>query len=160
MNKHIVLRKAKLADLEKILSLFVEAVRHICKKDYNAEQIDIWAAAIDNKAAWVKRIEQHYFLVAIIESEIVGFASLENGNYLDLLYVHKNHLRKGVANSLYQAMETASKEQGCTYLTTDVSITARPMLEQKGFSLLQENKNLIGGVEVINFKMQKKFGER
>lgn len=160
MKEHIKLRKAKLADLEKILSLFVEAVRHICKKDYGTEQIDIWADAANNKAAWIKRIEQHFFLVATIDTEIVGFASLENGNYLDVLYVHKDHLQKGIANSLYQAMETASKEQGCTCLITDVSITARPMLERKGFSLLKENKNLIGGVEIINFRMQKKYGER
>lgn len=153
----IQLRTAKLEDLAAIQQLFVDAVRTICKKDYTTEQINVWASAAENTSRWSYKIETQYFLVAEIADEIVGFASLENGAYFDLLYVHKDHLRKGIANSLYQAIETASKERGSATITADVSITARHLLERKGYQLIQENKNTIHGVEIINFKMTKTF---
>ncbi len=155
---NISIRHATLDDLSAIQEIFVGAVRYVSNKDYTSEQIEVWAMAVENVARWEEKIQTQYFIVAEIAGATVGFASLERDDYFDLLYVHKDHLRKGVANALYQAIETASKAAGSGILRTDVSITARPMLERKGFELLHENRNLLHGVEIINYRMEKKMG--
>ncbi|MFP3335411.1 GNAT family N-acetyltransferase, partial [Pseudomonas sp. SIMBA_064] len=76
-------------------------------------------------------------LVAIIDHKIVGFCSLDNGN-IDLLFVHQNYLRQGIALKLYTQIEQVSRQKGKTRLTADVSKTAKPFFERVGFKVLKE----------------------
>jgi len=42
LKNHI--RVARIEDLKSIQEIFEATIRSVCKKDYNAEQIDAWAA--------------------------------------------------------------------------------------------------------------------
>ena len=94
-------RKSKLSDLAEIQKMFVETISCICRKDYSQEQIHAWISSIENTQRWMDKLTTQYFLIAELENKMVGYASLENENYLDLLYVHKDHQRQGIANRLY-----------------------------------------------------------
>jgi putative acetyltransferase len=91
--------------------------------------------------------------------KIVGFASLDNGDYIDLLYVHKDYLRQGLAYKLYTAIEEEVKRQGQTELTSDVSKTARPFFEKVGFVVIKEQTVVRKNVKMTNFKMIKKLND-
>ena len=149
----IELRHATLNDLNEMQALFVETIISTCSKDYNHEQINVWTFSAENKDGWRTRITNQYFLVAEIDNKIVGYGSLDNGNYLDFLYVHKDFLRKGVANLIYEKLKSESLRLGFDKLTSDVSKTARPFFETKGFKIIRENKNMMNGVEIINYHM-------
>ena len=151
----ITIRHANIDDLPEILALYAEIIQQTCKNDYDQQQIRAWISSIENKARWTEALTRQYFLLAITENKIVGFASLENGDYLDFMYVHKDFLRKGIANKLFQALENEAKRLANFSMTADVSKTAQPFFEKKGFKVLKENKNMISGVEIINYRMVK-----
>ena len=151
----IHIRQAVLDDLPEILTLFVGTIQHTCQNDYNAEQIAAWTASVDNKSRWQDALADQYFLVAEIDNKLVGFSSLEHGNYLDFMYVHYAYERRGIAHTLYQAIETEARRLGSTFITAYVSKTARSFFEKQGFKVVKENKNLIRSIELINYKMIK-----
>ena len=146
-------RQANLNDLEEIQELFVETIKSTCQNDYNKQQINAWVNSVENKERWKSILANQYFLIAEIENKMVGYGSLENGNYLDLMYVHKDFLRKGITKMIFEKLKDKSIELGFDKLTSDVSKTARPFFETKGFKVIRENKNIIKDVEIINYHM-------
>ena len=146
-------RPAKPQDLDALQTLFAETIRSTCKNDYGDEQIDAWTSSVKNKERWKGVLRNQFFLVAELGGQIVGFGSLDKGNYLDFLYVHKAYLRRGIASLLFGELKKESERLGHHKLTANVSKTARPFFEAKGFRVLRENKNNINGVEIINYHM-------
>lgn len=149
----IEFRPAEIDDLKEIQTLFVESIKNSCREDYNERQINAWVSSANNDDRWRSFIINQYFLLAVINGKIVGFGSLENGNYLDLLYVHKDFLRKGIANFLFEKLKAQSIDLGFNSISSDVSKTALPFFVKKGFKIAHENLNRINGEVLINYHM-------
>lgn len=156
-NNNVLIRHAKQADLPEMKKLFVETIETVCRNDYSPEQIAAWTSSIENTKRWTDKLMRQYFLIAETGNKIVGYTSLENHDYLDFLYVHKDYQRQGIANTLFTEIEAEAIKRGATRLTSDVSLTARAFFEHKGFSILKEQKNNIKGIEIINYKMIKRL---
>ncbi|MEQ9437974.1 MAG: GNAT family N-acetyltransferase [Cyclobacteriaceae bacterium] len=154
---NINIRHAVMGDLSAMHKLFVDTIRSTCQPDYHPDQIDVWTLSVENKDRWQEALTHQYFLVAEIQDTMVGFASLEQGDYLDFMYVHHDYLRKGIADRLYQALEQEATGLGKTSITSNVSKTARPFFEKKGFHVVKENKHLIRGIEITNYRMIKEL---
>lgn len=101
LNK-INLREATLNDLDELTILCEETIIESCKNDYSHLQKTAWINKIKKAHKLKNSIENEYFIIAENEVEIVGFSSLKNGEYLNLMYVHKNHIGKGVAHKLFE----------------------------------------------------------
>lgn len=153
----MVIRHAKQGDLPAMQELFVATIETICRYDYSPEQIVAWTSSIENTKRWTDKLMKQYFLIAEIDNRIVGYASLENNEYLDFMYVHKDYQRQGIADKLYTEIEVQAIRHGTTLLTSDVSITARPFFEKMGFKVMAEQKNNVKGIEIINYKMTKEL---
>ncbi len=69
------------------------------------------------------------------------------------MYVHKDFQGKGIASVLLDHLITRA---GNTEVSSDVSKTARPFFERKGFEVVKENHLEIDGVPISNFKMRKR----
>ncbi|MBD3192288.1 MAG: GNAT family N-acetyltransferase [Candidatus Heimdallarchaeota archaeon] len=71
-----------------------------------------------------KKFDPLKFFVALEKKKVVGFAAIITGEdfllgkhgYIDLLLVHPEHRRKGVAQKLVQHLETIAKEEDCENL--------------------------------------------
>jgi putative acetyltransferase len=135
--------------------LFVDTISSVCKSDYSPVQITAWISSIENTQRWTDKLTAQYFLVAESNNKIVGYASLENNTRIDFLYVHKDYQRQGIASWLYADIEKKAIQKKMTTLHSDVSITAKPFFEKKGFKALELQTNLIRGVEILNYKMIK-----
>ncbi len=158
MDKHkITYRKACVDDLNEIQSLFVTTIDKICRKDYTPEQIDVWISSVKNTNLWLEKLQKQFFLLAILESKIIGFISLDGADYLDLLYVHKDFQDKGIATLLFSNIENEALRNGAKFLGSDVSITARYFFEKCGFTVICRQTKLIHGVEIVNYKMRKEL---
>ncbi|GAA4172678.1 GNAT family N-acetyltransferase [Sphingobacterium ginsenosidimutans] len=153
----ISIRKGILSELPQIKELFAGTITSICQIDYNTEQIEVWKSSINNVDRWNNLIINQYFIVAEIDKEIVGFASLDHGNYIDMLYVHKDFQRQGIAQRLYDHLEHKSKYLNIETLTADVSKTAKPFFERNGFTTIARQVQVRSAVEIVNYKMQKTF---
>lgn len=151
----ITIRQGQPADLTELQQLFADTVSTICKADYNDEQLKVWMSGIENKERWQDLLQNQFLLVALNKEKIIGFCSLDRGNYIDFLYVHKNYQGQGVARRLYTDIEEEAKRQGQTFLTSDVSKTARRFFEKSGFNVLTEQTVVRKGVTFNNFKMRK-----
>ncbi len=146
-------RQAKSDDLEEMQNLFVETVKNTCRNDYNKNQINAWITSVENKEKWKSILANQYVLIAETDKKMVGFGSLKNGNYIDLLYIHKDFVREGIATLIFEKLKVESLKFDFDTLTADVSKTARPFFENKGFQVIRENKNKINGVNIINYHM-------
>lgn len=155
----ISIRNSKLSDLTEIQRLFTETIEAICKNDYTKEQIKVWTSSTDNEERWIDKLSRQYFIVAEIENKIVGFALLENNDYLDLLYVHKDYQRQGIANKLCSAIEKEAIKRMGIVLFSNVSKTAKPFFENAGFKTIMPHKNIIKGVELVNYRMSKQLSQ-
>lgn len=135
--------------------LYRGTITTVCANDYDEVQRAVWASTADNAERWANLIKEQHVLLAISDGKIAGFSSLRDGDYLDFMYVHKDCQRMGVAKTLLKAIEQKALEMGCTVITSDVSKTARPFFERKGYTVLAEQVNQRQGVELINYKMKK-----
>ena len=156
MNK-LSFRMAQPTDLREMQQLFVDTVSIVCSKDYNEDQIQAWTSGTSNTQRWLDRFDEQYVLLAIIDDQIVGFGTIEDGNYIDMFFVHKDFQGLGIASGIYQQLEDKAKELGSEYITSDVSITAKPFFEKMDFKIVTEQKAERMGVELVNYRMRKKL---
>lgn len=149
------IRSATSDDLPALQRLYVDTIRKVANQDYSPAQIAVWAAGIQNQRRWQAAVRDQYFLLATSNNTIVGFGSLDQGCYLDFLYVHHDFQRQGIALALYRALEQEATQQGCSQLTTDASKTAQGFFVGQGFSVVKENHKRMEGVEIVNYRMSK-----
>lgn len=154
-NPAITLRPATEADLPGMRELYRGTITTVCANDYDEAQRAVWASTADNTDRWSNLIKEQYVLLAMIDGMIAGFSSLRDSDYLDFMYVHKDYQRMSVAETLLTAIETKAVALGATVITSDVSKTARPFFERKGYTVLAEQVNHRQGLELVNYKMKK-----
>lgn len=156
-SSKISIRLSKFSDLTEMQKMFVDTISTICNDDYSPEQIKVWISSIENTQRWTDKLTSQYFLVAELDNKIVGYASLENNDCVDFLYVHKDYQRQGIADRLYSEIEKEAIKRKTTVLNSDVSETARRFFEKKGFKIIALQTNIIKDVEIINYKMTKRL---
>jgi putative acetyltransferase len=151
----ITLLSGNIRDIPTLQQLFVDTITTVCHKDYTPEQIEVWAVGAQNQERWETILRDQFVQIAEIENTMVGFATLDNGSYIDMLYVHKDFQGKGIAKKLYLALEKEALRSGQTELTTQASITAKPFFERMGFKVVREQKVERDGIALKNYIMQR-----
>ena len=154
---NIAIRTAEEKDLPAIRKLYSQTVREINSKDYNQQEIEVWASSADEHESFSKAIKIQYFVIAVIENEIVGFSSIEKNGYLDFMYVHKDHQRKGIAKKLLEEIERKAVEQKNFEVFAYVSRTAKPFFEKAGYRHTGNKTDPFKGVVFTNSIMVKKI---
>lgn len=143
--------------LQDLVDLFYETVHVVAIKDYNQQQLDRWAPANVDAAAWKQRLNNNLCKVALSNTTVVGFAELTDDGHIDTMYVHKDHQRKGIAESLLKELLQIAAIRNYEVLTTEASITAKPFFEKNNFKVTQVKRKLYNGKEFINYKMVKEL---
>lgn len=151
----ILIRRYKPSDLDALIDLFRGSVRRIARRDYTEEQVIAWAPDDIDREARAKRHSSKPTWVAEIDGVFAGYAALEPNGHLDCLYVHADYQRIGVASTLLCQLEASAKEQGLTWLYSEVSITARPFFERRGFRVITAQTVALRGQQFINYRMEK-----
>lgn len=82
-NSDLLIRSANINELEEIQTLFSETISTVCKNDYSPEQINAWKSSVKNVQRWRDKLVSQYFIIALSNDKIAGYASLENDNHLD-----------------------------------------------------------------------------
>ena len=144
-------------DATEIVHLFYETVRSVNRSDYSKEQIEAWAPEVPDAAAWHARMSARKTLVAVDNDEVVGFAELEEAGRLDMLYLRKDALGRGLGQRLYRVVEDEGRNLGLGGISTEASITARPFFERQGFRMVRKQTVWRRGVGLTNFVMEKKL---
>jgi GNAT superfamily N-acetyltransferase len=149
------IRDYEQADAPAIARLFYDTIRSVNRADYSEGQVEAWAPAIPDAGEWHDRMADRRTLVAEEGVEVVGFCELEEDGHLDMFYVRKDAVGRGIGRSLYEAAERAARGWDLGRIFTEASVTARPFFERRGFRVLSERRVSRQGVELTNFAMEK-----
>ena len=105
-------------------------------------------------------IKTHYFIVATNQqSQIVGFSSITHQGYLHSMFIHKDFQGKGIATILLNEIERYATTRGIMRITSEVSLTARPFFEKRGYIVEVEQKRKANQLYLTNFWMEKRLAE-
>ncbi len=143
------------ADTEILANIFAASIKELTGDDYSESQQEAWAAAIDDEAAFGKRLASQLTLIATLQGAPVGFASLKGADVIDLLYVHPGAVGQGVASALIDALEKLAGARGANSLTVDASDTAQSFFAKRGYTPTQRNSVSLNGEWLANTTMQK-----
>ena len=153
----ITIRPYGVADAAALTNLFRSSVREIASRDYTAAQIRAWAPDEIDAVQFGRRCEAKSTWVAELEGRIAGFSDLEPDGHIDMLYVHPNFLRLGVARALLDHIEEAARINALRRLYTEASLTARPVFEVMGFRMVVPQTVTIRGESMTNYRMEKRL---
>ncbi|RHJ79132.1 GNAT family N-acetyltransferase [Parabacteroides sp. AM08-6] len=158
MNTDFTIRIARLSDASKLKDLFQNTVLTINKRDYSKAEVEDWASCGDNLSNIEEMIKTHYFIVAVNQqSQIVGFSSITPQGYLHSMFVHKDFQDKGIATMLLEEIERYAISNGIMRIASEVSLTARPFFEKRGYIVEKEQKRKANQLSLINFWMAKEL---
>lgn len=143
------IREYKDADFEAVARIFYDTIHAVNAKDYSREQLFAWANNVDSLKRRREDLLSQFTLIAETEGETVGFGSMDKSGCLDLLYVHKDFQRRGIATALCDELE-----KGFTVIKTYASVTAKPFFEKRGYKIIKEQEVERLGIKLKNFEMR------
>ncbi len=149
------LRPVLPADAPRLAALLRASVETLAEDFYDDDQRAAWASIVDNEAAFAKTLSQNLAIVALIDGEIAGFASLKDARILDMLYVHPDYARRGVGSALADALEKLGAARGARSLSVDASDAARAFFDKRGYIPQSRNMVAIKGEWLGNTTMTK-----
>ncbi|CAN7477459.1 GNAT family N-acetyltransferase [Pseudoxanthomonas sp. LjRoot168] len=156
-----MLRRYRPADATALTDLYVRSVRHYGPRAYTPEQVDAWAATADSARTAARCSDGRVVVVAQDQAgTVLGFAELETDGHLDMLYVAPDAEGLRLGTLLYTALETQARDLGLHRLFVEASELARPLFERQGFTLLGRNDRVLAGVDIHNYRMEKRLAPR
>lgn len=143
-------------DIPEMQNLFRTTVLNINIQHYTKEEVEDWASCGDDPARWKELLSHNQYIGAFDENDcLVGFSSMNKEGYLHSMFVHKDWQGKGVATQLLFEIETLAQQFNVTDITSEVSLTARPFFEKKGYKVIKSQKAKANKLKLTNFVMHK-----
>lgn len=156
MNDRFSIKRAKTSDAVELKDLFQNTVLSVNRRNYSQEEVEDWALCGNDISHIKDMINSHYFIIAVNqESQIVGFSSITPQGYLHNMFVHKDFQGMGVASVLLDEIERYAEVAGIDRITSDVSLTALPFFEKRGFVVEKKQKHKANNLFLTNFAMSK-----
>ena len=152
------IRKARLTDAIELSRMHKGTIRNVNKHDYSPKQIKVWSSRTN-----VHRFRNSHNLairyVAVEGGQIVGYSDFKKENPENFwgLYVHKNHLGKGIGSRLLEKMIKVAKKMGAKKFRLEATKTAKTFYQKKGFKVLKKTIHTIEGEQLEVYVMEKKF---
>ena len=156
LNTDYKLRKLEEKDVYEMQELFRSTVLNVNLRDYTEEETADWASCGDSIERFKELVSQNYFVGAFNEDGcMIGFSSMNEKGYLHSMFVHKDWQGRGVATCLLSEVENIADRFGVAEITSEVSLTARPFFERKGYEVIKIQKRKANKLELTNFVMHK-----
>ncbi len=146
-------------DLPLLAQIFRASVEELGPEDYSDAQVEAWASAADDDEAFAKSLGGQLTLIALLEGEPIGFASLKGSDKLDMLYVHPAAIGQGAGTMLVDALEKLARARGAAKLTVDASDTSEGFFKSRGYTPQSRNTVLRGDEWLANTTMAKPLAE-
>ncbi len=153
----VTIRVYEQRDAADLADVFFRSVRQVAISDYTPAQVSAWAPerrTPEQSHQWAG--DGRLVLLATNENDrAVAFIDLEPDGHIDHLFCAPEAAGQGIASQLYEAAETAARQQGVSRLYTEASELARRFFERKGFVVLERQDMVIRGEPIHNYKMAK-----
>ena len=110
----VALRPFVPADAKRCVEIFRASIEELAAEDYDADQREAWASRADDEEAFAARLAGALTLLAVIDGEIAGFASLKGAEEIDMLFVDPEFARQGVGRTLVDALTRLAQSRGAS----------------------------------------------
>jgi putative acetyltransferase len=127
------LRPYRDTDLAMLAEIRFAAIEELTVDDYNEAQLQAWASLAHDDEAFAQTLALGLTLIAQIGGEPVGFITLHAGGVIDQLHVHPSVACTGVGTALCEAIESQAAAHGIHTFLADVSDTAKPLFDTRGY---------------------------
>ena len=155
-NNKILIKNYEEEDAPFLAAIYFNTIHNINTKDYSPEQINAWAPITSLETeGWVKKWRKISPIVAVLNQKIVGFAEFEDNGHIDCFYCHHKFQGRGIGTTMMSVIEDKAKMNNIKRVFAEVSITAKPFFESKGFHIVEEQAINIRGVILANYVMEK-----
>lgn len=154
----VALRPYVPADAKRCAEIFRASIEELAAEDYDTDQREAWASRADDEEGFGARLAGALTLLAVIDGEIAGFASLKGAEEIDMLFVDPEFARQGVGRTLVDALTRLAEARGARRLTTEASDVAKPLFERQGFTAQKRNLVRKGDQWLANTTMTKTLG--
>lgn len=145
-------------DIPELRELFRSTVLSVNIRDYTREEAEDWASCGDSIGHWRELLSENTFIAAIdVCGKIIGFSSMNANGHLHSMFVHKDWQNKRVATVLLSEVENLAAKYGVAEIISEVSITARPFFEKRGYEVVKTQKRRANRLELTNFVMRKRM---
>lgn len=152
------IREFKPGDEAALFRVFFTAIHEVAARDYSREQVAAWAPADFDMGLWAGRMQEIRPFVAVLGSEIVGYADVQSDGYIDHFFVSGFRPRQGIGKRLMARIHEEAGALGLAELTSNVSKTAEPFFALHGFHVVERGFPVRRGVTLQNALMRKKLG--
>ena len=158
MNKQINynIRPLEEKDLYDMQNLFRSTVLNVNIKDYTKEEVEDWASCGNDMEHWKEILFNNQFIGAFDKQDnLIGYSSMNKRGYMHSMFVHPDWQGKGIATLLLSEVEKIARQYEVIDITSEVSKTARPFFEHKGYVVECEQKQQANRLKLTNYKMKK-----
>jgi putative acetyltransferase len=140
-----------------LATIFITGIEEMTGDDYSPSQRAAWIGAAEDEEAFAARLRDLLTLVATVDGEPVGFASLKSPDHIEMLYVSPASVGQGVATALCDALERLAHGRGADQVTVDASDTAQGFFALRGFEPQQRRTICVGDEWLGQTAMRKAF---
>jgi len=151
----VALRPFLPADAAVLAAIFADSIAGLTGEDYSEAQQQAWMASVEDEESFAAGLTGQLTLVATIEGEPVGFASLKGPDHIEMLYVHPDAARIRVGSALCEALERLAAARGVARLTVDASDTAHDFFRGRGYVDQQRSTVTVGDEWLARTRMHK-----
>ena len=152
------MRPLTVQDIPRMQELFRTTVLTVNSRDYTEEEVKDWASCGDSVEHWKELLSANSYIGATdIQGNIIGFSSMNSDGHLHSMFVHKDWQGKGVAGMLLAEVEKMARQYGIHKIVSEVSITARPFFEKRGYRVVAAQKAKANKLFMTNYRMEKEM---
>jgi putative acetyltransferase len=158
----ISIRAYDQADAPAVLRVFQTAITEGAARFYDPAQRAAWAAALVDADAMAARLSglEVWLAVTPERDQVIGFMTLASNGHIDFAFVAPAVMGQGVAQALYEVIETHACAASLPRLSTEASHPARRFFVRHGWRVDKTQSVQRAGVSLENFAMSKALGLR
>jgi GNAT superfamily N-acetyltransferase len=156
-SNSITLRAFTPADADELLALHVLSIRTLCSADYEPYIIDAWTNP-KRPEHYIRAMEngEHLTVATDTTGRLLGFSAIDKGE-VKAVYVHPDHIRRGIGAKLLSAAEDHARADGFSTVHLDSSLTAIPFYVARGYTLVEHSTHRFGKVDMPCARMSKRL---
>jgi putative acetyltransferase len=122
---------------------------------YDEQQRQAWLAAPPAGPEWEERLSAQDIVVAETDGRAVGFMSLGEEGYIDLVFIRPEARNNGLFRKMFERVEHKAMARGDRRLWVHASLAARPVFEAVGFTVERSEWVKLGTEQLQRFEMEK-----
>ncbi|WP_165495719.1 GNAT family N-acetyltransferase [Marinobacter halodurans] len=120
-------------DCAAVGALYRQSITELGAASYEQAVIEVWRKWGENTQAIALTLSQGQTLIAQHSGRIAGFAQRHPDNHINMLYVHPDFARRGIASALLEELLISARRERVRELSVNASRVSRSLFEKHGF---------------------------